>query len=50
MVRLCSSYKNAIFKKLTIDFTGEICRPENDAIKSIAIFPDMVDGTLTANQ
>ncbi len=32
------------WEQLTIDFTGEIGRPENDAITGIAIFPDMVDG------
>jgi hypothetical protein len=32
------------WEQLTIDFTGEIGRPENDAITGIAIFPDMIDG------
>jgi len=32
------------WEQLTIDFTAEIGRPENEAISGIAIFPDMVDG------
>lgn len=32
------------WEQLTIDFSGEIGRPENDAISGIAIFPDMLDG------